>query len=84
MGDFDMAVGKEIVSAFAGAADYRSYDVLSHTLSGIETVRVSLSEAEKKRNQLYQKVREQRESNAIDLPALTSIFKILSQEFPED
>ncbi len=84
MGDFDMAVGKEIVSAFAGAADYRSYDVLAHTLSGTETVRVSLSEVEKKRNQLYQKVRDLRESNAIDLPALTSVFNILSQEFPED
>lgn len=84
MGDFDMAVGKEIVSAFAGAADYRSYDVLSHTLSDTETVRVSLSEKEKKRNVLYQKVREARESSNMESTDLKLVFNDIRKDFPED
>ena len=56
MGDFDMAVGKEIVSAFAGAADYLSFDLNQHK-SDTETVRTALSETEKQLNALYAKVR---------------------------
>ena len=59
MGDFDMAVGKEIVSAFAGAADYFSFDLVNH-VSNTETIRVALSEEEKDLNSLYKKVREVR------------------------
>lgn len=62
MGDFDMAVGKEIVSAFAGAADYLSFDLAPHIRS-TETIRKALSAKESALNSMYQKVREIRAGN---------------------
>jgi phenylalanine-4-hydroxylase len=85
MGDFDMAVGKEIVSAFAGAADYRSYKVLAHKVSDTETVRPQRSEEEKELNRLYQKVRDIRERDAaVNASELTTVFNQLRHNFPKD
>lgn len=67
MGDFDMAVGKEIVSAFAGAADFLSFDVLSHKVSKTETVRPISSKEDAALHDLYRKIRELRKSTAKDL-----------------
>ncbi len=69
MGDFDMAVGKEIVSAFAGAADYNSFDLVTHTATS-ETIRPQLSEKEKELNSLYKEVREIREIHPSPNPSL--------------
>ena len=85
MGDFDMAVGKEIVSAFAGAADYHSFNVLSHKLSETETVRTQLSSEEKKLNELYRKVQDSRESaKSPDISVLIDIFHTVQEQFPAD
>lgn len=65
MGDFDMAVGSNIVSAFAGAADYLSFDVLTHKVSNTKTSRPTLTSSEEKRNTLYREVRELRETEAV-------------------
>lgn len=89
MGDFDMAVGKEIISAFAGAADYRSFDLTTH-VSSSETIRVPLSEKEKDLNGLYRKVREIREEDCNPHPSpesinqLQSIFKSIGNNHPTD
>lgn len=83
MGDFDMAVGKEIVSAFAGAADYHSFDLVTHTATS-ETIRPQLSEKEKELNSLYKEVREIRNSEEIDTTKLQQIFKILEENHPTD
>lgn len=69
MGDFDMAVGKEIVSAFAGAADYYSFDLVNH-VSLSETIRVQLSDKEIELNSLYKMVREIREIHPSPNPSL--------------
>jgi phenylalanine-4-hydroxylase len=85
MGDFDMAVGKEIVSAFAGAADYRSYHVLSHKVSNTETVQPQHSEEEIELNKLYRTVREIREQAAVNDPSeLKDLFNTLRKDFPSD
>jgi len=81
-GDFDMAVGKEIVSAFAGAADYLSFDLASHTPSTTETIKQDPADA--RLNKLYQKVREYRESDSKDASSLEEIFKELKMKFPSD
>ena len=81
MGDFDMAVGKEIVSAFAGAADYNSFDLVTHTATS-ETIRPQLSE--KELNSLYKEVREIRNSKEGDTTKLQQIFKILEENHPTD
>ncbi len=83
MGDFDMAVGKEIVSAFAGAADYNSFDLVTHT-SLSETIRPHTSEKEKELNSLYKKVREIRNSEEIDTTKLQKIFENLKENHESD
>ncbi|MEM0519088.1 MULTISPECIES: aromatic amino acid hydroxylase [Aequorivita] len=76
MGDFDMAVGKEIVSAFAGAADYNSFNLVTHTAKS-ETIRPQLSEREKELNSLYKEVRGIRNAEEIDSTKLQQVFKVL-------
>ncbi len=83
MGDFDMAVGKEIVSAFAGAADYHSFDLVTHTATS-ETIRPQLSEKEIELNSLYKEVRAIRNSKEGDTTKLQQIFKILEENHPTD
>lgn len=89
MGDFDMAVGTEIVSAFAGAADYNSFPI-SQRKSKTQTVRVELSEKEKELNGLYKEVQGIRECPP--LPAASPpegekihrIFEKLKKNHPND
>jgi len=83
MGDFDMAVGKEIVSAFAGAADYHSFNLVTHNATS-ETIRPRLSEIEIKLNSLYKEVRTIRNSEEIDATKLQKVFKTLKQNHPTD
>lgn len=89
MGDFDMAVGKEIISAFAGAADYHSFPI-SQRKSKTETIRAELSEKEIALNGLYEKVREIRETHPAPTPPskegdnLERIFKNLKTNHPSD
>ncbi|WP_034259455.1 aromatic amino acid hydroxylase [Altibacter lentus] len=82
MGDFDMAVGKEILSAFAGAADYRSFDLVTHNPSS-ETIRVTLSEEEKMLNDYYKEIRDMR-SNGMIKSRCMEIFEALQKDHPYD
>ena len=84
MGDFDLAVGKDIVSAFAGPADYHSFDRVTHKPSTTETVRVNLSEKEKNLNNLYQEVREMRTNETYQESDLKAVFRKLITDFPQD
>lgn len=80
-GDFDMAVGKEIVSAFAGAADYLSFAV-QQQVSQTETIRPNLSAEEQHLNEMYAKVREMRESDRSD--DLETVFEEVIEQHPKD
>ncbi len=88
-GDFDMAVGKEIVSAFAGAADYLSFDLVAHQLSTLGDTK-ALSASEKGLNNLYAQVRAIREEQPPaatiepNADTLNGIFKKVSEQFPND
>ncbi len=73
-GDFDMAVGKEIVSAFAGAADYHSFEINTRMVSDTKTVRIHDSEEDKKRFALFQEVRDMRTSDTVSEERLAVIF----------
>ncbi|PVW17136.1 aromatic amino acid hydroxylase [Marixanthomonas spongiae] len=92
MGDFDMAVGKEIVSAFAGAADYLSFSISLHKLSETKTNRTNLSKKEKELNDLYKQIREFRRESNPPLPAasppkgekISLIFEKLRENHPND
>lgn len=82
-GDFDMAVGKEVISAFAGAADYLSFDLVEHELSTLGDVS-EMYISDKKLNSLYQKVRDIRQPKTIDITAIETIFNTLISDFPKD
>ncbi|MGJ8666953.1 MAG: aromatic amino acid hydroxylase [Patiriisocius sp.] len=88
-GDFDMAVGKDIVSAFAGAADYLSFNLVEHQLSTLGDV-AEISEEEKQLNLLYAEVRALRERPSLTAESpengekLISIFNSVKDMFPND
>ena len=88
MGDFDMAVGKEIVAAFAGAADYLSFPISLHKLSETKTNQSKLSEKDQTLNELYNQVRSIRDDDEMvseeKIKRLTSIFSIVEREFTKD
>lgn len=85
MGDFDMAVGKEIVSAFAGAADYLSFPLKQHDLSTNSESKAP-SEKVQKLNDLYAEVRKIRmhTSEEINSEKLIEIFQKLEESNPTD
>lgn len=76
-----MAVGKEIVSAFAGAADYRSFDLTTH-ISESKTIRPKFSECDQILNRFYKENRELREQQGDPSRAL-AIFEEVESQFPE-
>ncbi|AFL81252.1 phenylalanine-4-hydroxylase [Aequorivita sublithincola DSM 14238] len=83
MGDFDMAVGKEILSAFAGAADYHSFDLANHNPNS-ETIRTKLSATEIALNLLYKEVRSTRNSKELNSKKLQQIFKTVKENHSAD
>lgn len=84
-GDFDMAVGKDIVSAFAGAADYLSFDLVEHELSSLGDV-AEMSEEEKTLNNLYAKIRALRHAaqDKNDRSECYKQFEVVKENHPND
>jgi phenylalanine-4-hydroxylase len=85
MGDFDMAVGKEIISAFAGAADYLSFPLKKHELSTYSEDKTP-SEKTQALNELYAEVRHIRTSSSetLETGKLLQIFQKLKENNPSD
>ncbi|MGZ4110992.1 MAG: aromatic amino acid hydroxylase, partial [Tumebacillaceae bacterium] len=86
-GAFDMAVGAEIVSVFAGAADREKFHAVSYPASAVLTHRVSYTEEERMLHDLYQTVRDLRTSDAgvgevADVSA--AVLDQLDAEFQQD
>jgi len=59
-GIYDMAVGKEIVSAFSGPADLNSFNLITH-IPSTQTIHIKKSEKQLKLETLYQQIRDYRE-----------------------
>ncbi len=84
MGGFDMAVGKEIVSAFSGAADYKSFPI-NQKPSDTKTIQVELSDKDKQLNTLYADVRNIRKNyNSSNNKQLQLIFETLKNNYSTD
>lgn len=83
MGDFDMALGQEILSAFAGAADYLSFKLKEHVVSST-TIKHTLSDIEKNLLTLYKEIRDMRERNEISAENLAVIFENVKTHYPND
>jgi phenylalanine-4-hydroxylase len=82
-GIYDMAIGKEVVSAFAGSADPASFLELGK-VSEIKTHKIFYSEQEQLLNGLYEKVKKMREEKTTTEKNITKIFNQLKNEFQSD
>ena len=80
-GTYDMAVGANVISAFSGPADYKSFDLVNHVPSS-KTIKAVRDEDKIKLEGLYQSVRTMREENKI--VDLNAILDTLLQQYPTD
>lgn len=79
-GIYDMAVGKEIISAYAGPASVNSFQDLG-TISGEKTHKISYTNKELKLHKMYGRVAEMRNSEQIQIQDLTSILANLQENY---
>lgn len=82
-GIYDMAVGKEIISAFAGAADAESFPMLYHE-SSTKTIKTNRSEKTIALENFYAEIRSIRTQKTIDNNRLKTIFAKLKNNYPTD
>lgn len=82
-GAYDMAIGKEVISAFAGPADVNSFEEIGQ-VSNIVMQKIYYSDSEKKLFNMYSVVREIRESEVYDTEKLKRIFEELISNYPNE
>jgi len=82
-GDFDFAVGKDIVSAFAGMADYRSFNVNTHNPSTTTTIKTERSAKQQELIELYEAIRNYRNGETTKFSP-DAVFDILKKHYNED
>ncbi|MDT8416628.1 MAG: aromatic amino acid hydroxylase [Lutibacter sp.] len=82
-GIYDMAVGKEIVSAHAGPASVNSFKDLGE-VSATKTHKISYSEEEIKLHKMYQEIAEMRKNGDVDFLRFDLIFEKLKSNFASD
>jgi phenylalanine-4-hydroxylase len=82
-GVYDMVVGKDIISAYAGPADNNSFPNLYHE-SRTKTLKVEKSKATLELEQLYQKLRDYRIQQQSDEVVLVEIYTKLTSEYPNE
>ena len=82
-GTFDLAVGSSIVSAYAGSADFRSFDNLYH-ISDTKTVKATKNMNTIALEDLYQNVREMRNQNSFSEEKGISIYNTLISNYKSD
>src|SRR5690625_7825744 len=78
-----MAIGKSIVSAFAGPADPTSFDMITHKLE-TKNRKIEITPKVQKQRDLYKEVREIRENNSVTEEKLVSIFNTVQQEYADE
>ncbi|WP_405205169.1 aromatic amino acid hydroxylase [Aquimarina sp. LLG6339-5] len=81
-GTFDLAVGKEIVSAFSGPADDYSFDMITHN-PDMNTIKRTYSAKEQELHSLYQAVKNIRNGENSKF-SLESVFDIIKKDHSED
>jgi phenylalanine-4-hydroxylase len=75
-GTFDLAIGSSIVSAYAGSADFRSFDNLHH-VSENKTIKTTKNSNTIALENLYENVREMRENNSFTEEKGIEIFNLI-------
>jgi len=82
-GTFDLAVGSSIVSAYAGSADFRSFDNLYH-VSDTKTIQVTKNEQTIELENLYNDVREMRDNDSFIEEKGKAVFDLLTTHHNSD
>ncbi|WP_396170839.1 aromatic amino acid hydroxylase [Flavobacterium sp.] len=82
-GIYDMAIGKEIISAYAGPAAVESFQDL-YQVSTVKTHKINYSESELNLHKHYQTVRDMRENNNVDVKLLSKIIDELREKYTKD
>lgn len=82
-GIYDMAVGKEIISAYSGPASVLSFTEVNK-VSETKTHKIKYSDSDRKLYQMYKDVRESREKETITEMKIDLIFETLKNEYPSD
>lgn len=82
-GIYDMAIGKEVVSAYAGAADVDSFED-SSKVSEVKTHKIHYTESEKELYALYDQVKKMRVTNSVSEEKIIKIFNELKMNFSHD
>lgn len=82
-GIYDMAIGTDVISAYAGPADVTSFEDVGK-VSETKTAKISYSDSEKELFALYDEVRQLRESNNAREDSLSKIFSKLRSTFNND
>ena len=81
-GIYDMAVGKEIVSAFSGPADLNSFDLITHIPTS-QTIHIKKSKERLELEAFYQQVRDYREGKNRTI-SRTKVLEQLIERHPKD
>lgn len=83
-GIYDMAIGKSIVSAYAGPADFNSFDMITHQLEP-GNKREIISPDKQKLLDMYTRIREMRQNSALlSEEKLNQIFETLKSDYPDE
>lgn len=83
-GIYDMAVGKSIVSAYAGPADFNSFDMTTHQLEP-GNKREVISPQKQRLFEMYSSLREMRQNNALlTEEKLNQMFETLQSDYPDE
>ncbi|NNC50834.1 MAG: aromatic amino acid hydroxylase [Flaviramulus sp.] len=81
-GIYDMAVGKEIVSAFSGPADLNSFNLITHKTTS-QTIHVKKSEKRLELERFYKQVRDYRDGKNRTI-SRTKVLEQLIEKHPND
>ena len=81
-GIYDMAIGKEVVSAFSGPADLNSFDLITHVPS-TQTIHVKKSKKQLQLEALYQQIRDYRAGENKTI-SRTKVLEELIKNHPTD
>ncbi len=82
-GIYDMAVGKDVVSAYAGAADINSFEDTTE-VSKTKTHKIKYSDDQKRLYSLYSKVGEIRTTKKVSEKEIESIYNDLLNNYKND
>ena len=81
-GKYDMAIGKEVISAFAGPADIHSFDLITHKPSST-TIKSKKTPEREELESLYESVRNIREGENAEF-SLDAALEIAKKHHPQD